>query len=78
VTPVAPFEITVSLENSGLRIRETPSTNSDVIGAIYSGDKKRVTGEARGEEAEPGKGDLWYALEGGGFVYAPLTKKVEE
>jgi hypothetical protein len=47
------------------------------MGAIYPGDKKRVTGEAQGEAVEPGN-NLWYALEGGGFIYAAFTKKVEE
>lgn len=77
VTPVTPFEVTVSEANTGLRIREMPTTNAAILGAIYWGDKKKVIGEALGQEAEPGKGNLWYALEGGGFVYAPLVEKVE-
>ena len=85
VTPVAEsFEVTVTAENTGLRIRETPSTNGNILGAIYQGHKAKVLGEARGQEAEPGQGDLWYQVEitqDGtiirGFVYAPLVLKVQ-
>lgn len=85
VTPVAePFEIGVSVANSGLRVRETPSTSGTILGAIFVGDTAMVLGEARGEEAESGGGDLWYQVEltqdgvtVSGFVYAPLVEKVE-
>ncbi len=85
VTPVAePFEIGVSAANSGLRVRETPSTTGTILGAIFLGDIATVLGEARGEEAEAGGGDLWYQVEltqdgvtVDGFVYAPLVEKVE-
>lgn len=74
ITPVEPFEITVK---EAVNIRSTPSVRPDnVVGAIFPGERKKVIGEARGEEAEAGQGDLWYALEGGGFVYAPLVEKV--
>lgn len=74
ITPVEPFEITVK---EAVNIRSTPSVRPDnVVGAIFPGERKKVIGEARGEEALSGQGDLWYALEGGGFVYAPLVEKV--
>ena len=74
VTPVTPFEITVK---EAVNIRAAPSTNAALLRAIFPGEKKKVIGEARGEEVEPGQGDLWYALEGGGFVYAPFVVKVQ-
>ena len=85
VTSVAePFEIGVSTANSGLRVRETPSTTGTILGAIFLGDTAIVLGEARGEEAQAGGGDLWYQVEltqdgvtFNGFVYAPLVEKVE-
>ncbi|HEU4759330.1 MAG TPA: SH3 domain-containing protein [Dehalococcoidia bacterium] len=83
VTPVAePFDVTVTADNSGLRIRSTPSTNGGVLDAIYGGEKAKVLGEAHGQEVEPGKGDLWYQVEitrnGNavrGFVYAAYVVK---
>lgn len=75
VSPVTPFEITVK---EAVNIRAAPSTNAAVLGAIFPGEKKKVIGEARGEEAQAGQGDLWYALEGSGFVYAPFVVKVQE
>ena len=87
VTPEAnPFEITVNAENSGLRIRERPSASDDstVLGSIFQGEKAKVIGQARGQEVEPGKGDVWYQIEitiAGelvrGFVYAPFVEKVQ-
>ncbi len=82
VTPVAqPFEVTVT---EAVNIRDGPSTNGNILGAIYQGHKAKVLGEARGQEAEPGQGDLWYQVEitqDGtiirGFVYAPLVLKVQ-
>ncbi|MFQ6020310.1 MAG: hypothetical protein ACE5KW_06095 [Dehalococcoidia bacterium] len=87
VTPVTPFEITVSSENSGLRIRERPEATEDtpIVGQIFVREPAKVTGEAQGQEAVEGQGTLWYFVEimreGNlirGFVYAPLTEKVEE
>ncbi len=85
VTPVAqPFDVSVTAENSGLRIRSTPSTNGGILDAIYGGEKAKVIGETHGQEVEPGKGDLWYQVEitrnGNtvrGFVYAALVLKVQ-
>lgn len=86
ITPVTAFQITVSAENSGLRIRERPRATQDtpVLGAIYEGWEATVLGEARGQEVEPGKGDLWYYVEMSldgetvrGFVYAPYVEQVE-
>ena len=82
VTPVAqPFQVTVS---EAVNVRDRPSTEGAVVGSIYPGDKVTVVGEARGQEVELGKGDLWYQVEltrdGGtvrGFAYAPYVEKVE-
>ena len=83
VTPVSePFEITV---DEAVNIRSRPSTTAEPpVGAIYQGQKAKVVGEARGQEAEPGKGDLWYQVELtqngstiSGFVYSPLVKKTQ-
>lgn len=84
VTPVAePFEITVK-EAVNIRDRPSVSTESNILGVIYPGHKATVLGEARGQEVEEGKGDLWYQIElpqtaGSikGFVYAPLVEKAE-
>ncbi|GBD13398.1 hypothetical protein HRbin24_01426 [bacterium HR24] len=73
VTPVAPFEITVS---EAVNVRAAPTTEASVLGAIYPGERRRVVGEARGQEVEAGRGNVWYAIEGGGFVYAPLVQRV--
>ncbi len=73
VTPVSPFEITV---RDAVNVRAAPNTSAPLLGGIYPGERRRVIGEARGQEVEAGRGDLWYALEGGGFVYAPLVEKV--
>ena len=85
VTPVAePFEITV---DEAVNVRDRPSTGeeSTPLAIIFPGGRAKVLGEARGEEAEPGEGDLWYQVELTqegttvlGFVYAPLVEKVEE
>jgi hypothetical protein len=83
VIPVAePFEVEVSAGNSGLRVRETPSTVATILGAIYVGDRATVLGEAHGEEVESGKGDLWYQVDVTqdgvtirGFVYAPFVEE---
>ncbi len=85
VIPVAePFEVEVSAGNSGLRVRETPSTVATILGAIYVGDRATVLGEAHGEEVESGKGDLWYQVDVTqdgvtirGFVYAPFVEEAE-
>jgi len=74
VTSVAPFQITVK---EAVNIRAAPNTEADILGGIFPGDTKTVIGEVHGQEAEPGQGDLWYALEDGGFVYAPFVEKVE-
>ncbi|HXG36609.1 MAG TPA: hypothetical protein VNL15_06550 [Dehalococcoidia bacterium] len=62
-----------------MNIRSTPSVASsdNVIGQIVPGDKREVTGQATGDEAEAGAGKTWYSLKGGGFVYAPLVEKVQ-
>ncbi len=82
VTPVSqPYDITV---DEAVNIRSRPSSAAEPpVGAIYQGEKAKVVGEVRGQEAEPGKGDLWYQIELtqngstiSGFVYAPLVKKV--
>jgi hypothetical protein len=76
VTPVAGFEITVK---EAVNIRAAPTTGADLIGGdsvIYPGHRRTVIGQARGEEVEEGSGDLWYALEDGGFVYAPFVEEV--
>ena len=83
VTPVAePFQVTV---NEAVNVRDRPSASeeSTILGGIYPGDKAKVVGEARGQEVEPGKGDLWYQVEltrngttVSGFVYAPFVVKV--
>ncbi len=82
VTPVSqPYDVTV---DEAVNIRSRPSTAAEPpVGAIYQGEKAKVVGEARGQEVEPGKGDLWYQIEltrnGStitGFVWAPLVKKV--
>ena len=73
VTPVASFKITVK---AAVNIRTAPTTEAAILGGFFPGDTKTVIGEARGQEAEPGSGNLWYALEEGGFVYAPLVDKV--
>lgn len=85
VTPVAePFEITV---DEATNVRDRPSTGgeSTVLAIIFPGGRAMVLGEASGEEAEPGEGDLWYQVELTqegttvvGFVYAPLVERVEE
>lgn len=85
VTPVAePFEITVE-EATNVRDRPSTGEESTVLAIIFPGGRARVLGEARGEEAEQGEGDLWYQVELTqegitvvGFVYAPLVEKVEE
>jgi hypothetical protein len=73
VTPVTPFEITVS---EAVNIRAAPTTQAAILGAIFPGERRRVVGEARGQEVEPGRGNVWYAIEGGGFVYSPLVQRV--
>ncbi|HXG42604.1 MAG TPA: SH3 domain-containing protein [Dehalococcoidia bacterium] len=73
VTPVTPFEITVS---EAVNIRAAPTTQAAIVGAIYPGERRRVVGEAAGQEVEPGRGNVWYAVEGGGFVYSPLVQRV--
>ncbi len=73
VTPVTPFEITVS---EAVNIRAAPTTEAAVLGAIFPGERRRVVGEARGQEVEAGRGNVWYAIEGGGFVYSPLVQRV--
>jgi hypothetical protein len=73
VTPVTPFEITVS---EAVNIRAAPTTEATVLGAIFPGERRRVVGEARGQEVEAGRGNVWYAIEGGGFVYSPLVQRV--
>jgi len=72
ITQVEPFQITVT---EAVNIRATPSTNADVVGTIFAAETRQVIGEARGEEAQAGEGNLWYALEGGGFVYAPFVQR---
>jgi len=75
VTPVTAFEITVT---EAVNIREAPATDSDVLGIIAPGDRKRVTGQALGQEVTAGSGNrIWYQLEEGGFVYSGLVQKVE-
>ena len=77
VTPVTPFEITVK---EAVVIRSAPSDQAERISAdnvIYPGFKRKVIGETRGKPVDPAKGDLWYALEGGGFVYAPFVEKIQ-
>jgi len=83
VTPVSePFEVTV---DEAVNIRSRPSTTAEPpVGAIYQGEKAKVVGEARGQEVERGKGDLWYQIELtqngstiSGFVYSPLVKKTQ-
>lgn len=73
VTPVAPFEVTVS---EAVNVRAAPTTEAAIVGAIYPGERRRVVGEALGQEVEAGRGNVWYAIEGGGFVYAPLVQRV--
>ncbi len=72
-TPVTPFEVTVA---EAVNIRAAPTTQAAIVGAIYPGERRRVVGEAVGQEVEPGRGNVWYAIEGGGFVYSPLVQRV--
>jgi len=74
VTPVTAFEITVT---EAVLIREGPATDTDPLGGIYPGERKRVTGQALGQEVTAGSGNrIWYQLEEGGFVYSGLVQKV--
>lgn len=59
VTPVDPFGVRSA---EAINVRETPSTDSDLIGAIYPGEIATVTGEAHGEAVEAGN-DTWYQVE---------------
>ena len=74
ITPVAAFEISVI---EAVNVRVAPSTEAEILEIIFPDETRTVIGEALGEEALPGEGDLWYALEGGGFVYAPVVETVE-
>lgn len=74
VTPVTAFEITAT---EAVNIREAPATDSDVLGIIAPGDRKRVVAQALGQEVDAGTGNrIWYQLEEGGFVYSGLVQKV--
>ncbi len=80
VSPVSQqFQISVP---AALNIRAKPSTaqDSQIVGAIYPGEKATVTAEAKGQEVEAGQGDLWYQVQtpGGvqGFVYAAFVTKL--
>jgi len=74
VTPVTPFQITV---DDSANLRESPTTESGIVGTMDAGDEETVTGEVRGEPVEEGN-DLWYQLEDGSFVYSGSVTKVEE
>ena len=74
VTSVTPFQITV---DDSANLRESPSTESGIVGTMGAGDEATVIGQVRGELVEEGN-DLWYQLEDGSFVYSGTVTKVEE
>jgi len=74
VTSVTPFQITVG---DSANLRESPSTESGIVGTMGAGDEATVTGQVRGELVEEGN-DIWYQLEDGSFVYSGTVTKVEE
>jgi hypothetical protein len=74
VTSVTPFQITV---DDSANLRESPTTESGIVGTMGAGDEATVIGQVRGELVEEGN-DLWYQLEDGSFVYSGTVTKVEE
>jgi uncharacterized protein YgiM (DUF1202 family) len=74
VTPVTPFQVTV---DDAVNRRDSPSTESGIVGTINAGDEETVIGQVRGEEVEEGN-DIWYQLEGGSFVYSGTVTRVQE
>jgi len=74
VTAVTPFQITV---DDSINRRESPSTQSGIVGIISGGDEETVIGQVRGEPVEEGN-DIWYQLEDGSFVYSGAVTKVQE
>ena len=74
VTSVTPFQITV---DDSANLRESPSTESGIVGTMDAGDEATVIGQVRGELVEGGN-DLWYQLEDGSFIYSGTVTKVEE
>jgi hypothetical protein len=74
VTPVTPFQVTV---DDAVNRRDSPSTESDIVGTINAGDEETVIGQVRGEVVEEGN-DIWYQLEGGSFVYSGTVTRVQE
>lgn len=74
IVDVDPFVVTVE---TGVNIRSAPTTDSSIIDAIFPGEERTVIGETRGEAVEADLGDLWFALQDGGFVYAPIVTAVE-
>ncbi len=74
VISVTPFQITV---DDSANLRESPSTESGIVGTMDAGDEETVIGQVRGELVEEGN-DLWYQLEDGNFVYSGTVTKVEE
>ena len=74
IVEVEPFVVTVE---TGVNIRSAPTTDSSIIGGIFPGEEQTVIGETRGETVDAELGDLWFALQDGGFVYAPIVTAVE-
>lgn len=74
IVQVDPFAITVE---TGVNIRSAPTTDSSIIGGIFPGEERTVIGETRGETVDADLGDLWFALQDGGFVYAPIVAAIE-
>ncbi len=74
VTPVTPFQVTVE---DAVNRRDSPTTESGIVGTVNAGDEETVIGQVRGEVVEGGN-DIWYQLEDGSFVYSGAVTKAEE
>ncbi len=74
VTSVTPFQVTV---DDSANLRDSPSTESGIVGTIDPGDEATVIGQVLGELVEEGN-DIWYQLEDGSFVYSGAVTRVEE